>query len=44
MVVVDDLDKWLDLSSLSNLLGTVLVGNLQWVSLDTSDQSVTEWV
>lgn len=44
MVVVDNLDKWLDLSSLSNLLSTLSLGNLQWVSFNTSNQSVTEWV
>ena len=44
MVVVDDLDERLDLGSLSNLLGTVLLGDLQWVSFNTGNQSVTEWM
>lgn len=44
MVVVDDFDEWLDFSSLSDLLGTVLLGDLQWVSFNTGNQSVTKWV
>lgn len=44
MVVVDDLDERLDLGSLSNLLGTVLLGDLQWVPFNTGNQSVTEWM
>ena len=43
MVVVDDLDERLDLGSLSNLLGTVLLGDLQWVSFNTGNQSVTKF-
>lgn len=44
MVVVDDLDEWLDSSSLGNLLFAVLLGNLQRITLDTSDQRMSEWV
>lgn len=44
VVVVDDLDERLDLGSLSDLLSTVLLGNLQWVSFNTGNKSVTEWV
>ncbi|MCQ5086602.1 hypothetical protein NE685_12655, partial [Cutibacterium acnes] len=44
VVVVDDFDEWLDFSSLSDLLGTVLLGDLQWVSFNTGNQSVTKWV
>ena len=44
VVVVDDLDEWLDSSPLGNLLLVVLPSNLQWVSLDTSNQSVWEAV
>lgn len=44
MVVVDDLDERLDLGSLSNLLSTLSLGNLQWVSFNTGNQSMTEWV
>jgi hypothetical protein len=44
MVVVDDLDEWLNSSSLGNLLFAVLLGNLQRITFDTSDQSMSEWV
>lgn len=44
VVVVDGLDEWLDLSSLSDLLSTVLLGNLQWVSFNTGNQSMGKWV
>lgn len=44
MVVVDDLDEWLDSSSLGDLLFAVLLGNLQRITFDTSDQSMSEWV
>lgn len=44
VVVVDNLDEWLNLGSLGNLLGTLSLGNLQWVSFNTGNQSVTEWV
>lgn len=44
VVVVDNLDKWLDLGSLGNFLSTVSFVDLQWVSVNTSNYSVWEWV
>ncbi|SGZ51696.1 CIC11C00000003486 [Sungouiella intermedia] len=44
VVVVDQLDEWLDLSSLGNLLLVVSSGDLQWASLDTDNDSVWEGV
>lgn len=44
VVVVDDLDERLDLGSLGNLLSTLSLGDLQWVSFNTGNQSMTEWV
>lgn len=44
VVVVDQLDEWLDLSSLGDLLGVVSSGDLQWASLNTNDNSVWERV
>lgn len=44
VVVVDQLDEWLDLGSLGNLLGVVSSSDLQWTSLDTNDNSVWERV
>lgn len=44
VVVVDQLDEWLDLGSLGNLLGVVSSGDLQWTSLNTNDNGVWERV
>lgn len=44
VVVVDDLDEGLDSSSLGDLLFAVLLGHLEGVSLNTSNQGVAEWV
>lgn len=44
MIVVDDLDEWLDLGSFGNLLGVVLLGDLQRVSLNTGNQSMSKGV
>lgn len=44
MVVVNNLNERLDLSSLGNLLGAVSFGDLQRVSLNTSNEGVTEGV
>lgn len=44
VVVVDNLDERLDLGSLGDLFSTLSLGDLQWVSLNTSDQGVAEWV
>lgn len=44
VVVVDQLDKWLDLGSLGNLLGVVGSGDLQWASFNTNDNGVWEGV
>lgn len=44
VVVVDQLDEWLDLGSLGNLLLVVSSGNLQWASLNADNDSVWEGV
>lgn len=44
VVVVHQLDEWLDLGSLSNLLGVVSLGHLQWASLDADNDGVWESV
>ena len=44
MVVVDNLDEGLDLGALGNLLSAVSLGDLQGVSLDTSNQGVAKGV
>lgn len=44
MVVVNDLNEWLDLGSLGHLLRSHVSGHFQWVSLNTSNQSMAEWV
>lgn len=44
MVVVDDLDKWLDLSSLGHFLGSMCLGDFEWVSVNTSNYSMWERV
>lgn len=44
VVVVDGLDKRLDLGSSGNLLSGMLLGNLQRVSLDTSNNGMTKGV
>jgi hypothetical protein len=44
VVVVDGLDEWLDLGSLSCLLGTSRLSDLGWVSLDTSNKGMWKLV
>lgn len=44
VVVVNNLNKGLDLGTLSNLLSTVVLGDLQGVSLNTSNKSMTKGV
>ena len=44
VVVVDNLDEGLDLGALGNLLSAVSLGDLQGVSLDTSNQGVAKGV
>lgn len=44
VVVVDQLDKWLDLGSLGDLLLVVSSGDLQWTSLNADNDSVWERV
>ena len=44
VVVVDDLDKWLDLASLGLAGLRHTTGDLRWVTLDTGDQGVWVWV
>lgn len=44
VVVVHQLDEWLDLGSLGNLLLVVGSGDLQWASLNADNDSVWERV
>lgn len=44
MVVVDDFDKWLDFSSLGDLLSTQVLGDFQWASFNTNNNGVREWM
>jgi len=44
MVVVDDLDKRLDLASFCDLFRSHPSGHLQWIALNTSYESVGERV
>lgn len=44
VVVVNQLDEWLDSNSLLDLLGAVSSGNLQWALLNTNDNGVWESV
>lgn len=44
VVVVDDLDEWLDLGALGLAGLAHAAGNLGWVTLDTGDQGVRVWV
>lgn len=44
MVEVNDLDERLNLSSLSNLLSVVGLGDLEGVSLNASNQGMAKWV
>lgn len=44
VVVVHQLDKWLDSGSLGNLLGVVGLGDLQWASLNADNEGVRESV
>lgn len=44
VVVVDDLDEWLDLGSLLLTGLRHATGDLRWVTLDTGDQCVRVWV
>jgi len=41
VVVVDDFDEWLHLVSASDLLFTHGFGDFSWISVNTSDQSVS---
>ena len=44
MIVVDDLDEWLDLAALGLTSLRHPAGDLRRVALNTSHQSVGEWV
>lgn len=44
MVVVDDLDEWLDLAALGLASLRHTAGDGKWVALDTGDQGVRVWV
>lgn len=44
VVVVNQLNKWLNSGSLSGLLGTQVLGNLQRSSFDTDNNGMGEWV
>ena len=44
MVVVDDLDEWLDLASLGLTGLRHAAGDLRWVTLDAGYQCVRVWV
>lgn len=44
MVVVDELDEWLDLAPLLDLLFRHPPGDFRGVALDAGDQGVGEWV
>jgi hypothetical protein len=44
MVVVDDLDEWLDLGLSFNFLGAHSSGYLQWVSLNAGNEGVWEFL
>lgn len=44
VVVVNQLDEWLDSGSLSNPLGVVSLGDLQWASFNANDNGVWERV
>jgi hypothetical protein len=44
VVVVDDLDEWLDLATLGLASLGHATGDLRRVTLDTSDQCVRVWV
>jgi len=44
VVVVDDLDEWLNLASLGLAGFRHTAGDLRWVALDTGDQGVWVWV
>ena len=41
MVVVDDLDEWLDLGALSDALLAHVLGDLEGVTLDTGNDGVS---
>lgn len=44
VVVVDQLDEWLNLGSLGNLLLIVSLGDSQWTAFDTNNNGVWEGV
>ena len=44
MVVVDQFNERLNLGSLGGLLGTHVLSNLQWVSFNTNNNGMWEWV